>query len=259
VFPGWVKLVRTGVLFEAFQSVDGSTWLPMGSDAIPMGNTVYVGMATTSRDATARTEAVLENFSVVPRNTTTNQPPTVAITSPANASTLSAGTNLTVTAAASDSDGTIVRVDFYAGTTLIGSDTSAPYTVTWPSIAAGTYGLKAVAYDDANASASSAVVSVTVTALTTGIKTGVMFQKSADHDTLVTSYELRIFASGVDPRVATPLTRSNLGKPSPAANGDITVDRSAFFSALAPGSYVATVAAIGTGGSTQSPGVPFTR
>ncbi len=80
-----------------------------------------------------------------------------------------------------------------------------------------------------------------------------------DHATLVTSYELRIFASGADPNTATPIATSDLGKPAPDASGDITVDRAAFFSALAPGNYIAAISAIGTGGTTTSTGVSFTR
>ena len=258
-FPGWVKLVRIGALFQAFQSTDGTRWVSMGSEAIPMADAVYVGIATTSHDATVRTQAIVEQFSVATRGGAANQPPTVAITSPADGSTLQAATNVTVAATASDSDGTIVRVDFYVGTTLIGSDTTAPYTASWPSVLAGTYAVTAVAFDNGGASAASPVNRITVSAPTSSAPTGVAFQKSPDHDTLVTSYELRIFASGANPSTATPLARSNLAKPTPDANGDITVDRSTFFGSLAPGSYIATVAALGSGGSNQSSGVPFTR
>ncbi len=48
------------------------------------------------------------------------QPPTVAITSPANNATVN--TNFTITATATD-DGTVVSVYFYDGSTLLGSDT----------------------------------------------------------------------------------------------------------------------------------------
>jgi hypothetical protein len=86
-----------------------------------------------------------------------------------------------------------------------------------------------------------------------------VFQASPDHATLVTRYELRIFASGANPATATPLTTSDLGKPTPDAAGDITVDRATFFSNLAAGTYVAAVRAIGSGGSSSSTGVTFTR
>jgi chitinase len=147
-------------------------------------------------------------------------------------------------------------VEFYAGTTLLASDSSTPYTFLWSSVAAGTYSIRAVAYDSGNATGTSANSTITIAP---GAPTAVAFQASADHATLVTSYELRIFSDGADPSVAEPLAISNMGKPAPDAAGDITVDRAAFFSSLAPGNYVAAIAAIGTGGSSISVGVPFTR
>src|SRR5206468_6289258 len=49
----------------------------------------------------------------------TNIPPTVAITAPANAAVFTAPANITITADASDPDDSIARVDFYQGSTLI--------------------------------------------------------------------------------------------------------------------------------------------
>lgn len=87
----------------------------------------------------------------------------------------------------------------------------------------------------------------------------VVFHASADHATSVVSYAFDVFAAGADPSIATPVASSSLGKPAPDANGDIIVDRSAFFSALAPGDYVATVSAVGAGGSSRSAPATFTR
>ena len=53
----------------------------------------------------------------------------------------------------------------------------------------------------------------------------VVFTASTDHATNVTSYLLEVFAAGANPNTATPVATSDLGKPTPAANGDITVDR----------------------------------
>ena len=75
----------------------------------------------------------------------------------------------------------------------------------------------------------------------------------------MTSYRLDIFAAGANPNTATRLTFSNLGKPAPDGAGDITVDRASFFSALAAGSYVATVSAVGAGGEGRGAAVTFTR
>jgi len=87
----------------------------------------------------------------------------------------------------------------------------------------------------------------------------VVFQASPDHATMVTSYRMDVFADGTDPNTATPVASSDLGKPEPDVNGDITADESAFFSALPGGRYAATVSAVGAGGQGRSSPVTFTR
>jgi len=92
-----------------------------------------------------------------------NKSPTVSITTPTNGSTFVAPATISISANASDSDGTILRVDFYQGTTLLGSRTAAPYAITWSGVAAGTYSLTAQAVDNVGAFKTSTAVSVTVT------------------------------------------------------------------------------------------------
>jgi chitinase len=94
--------------------------------------------------------------------TTPNVPPTVTLTAPANGATFSVGANITVSANASDSDGSIARVEFFRGSVSLGIDTSAPYSAVWSNASAGNHGFRAVATDNANASTSSATATVTV-------------------------------------------------------------------------------------------------
>ncbi|URX60686.1 chitinase [Luteibacter anthropi] len=91
-----------------------------------------------------------------------NQPPTAAITAPANGATFTAGTNITLTANASDSDGTVAKVEFFRGATSLGSKTSAPWSVVWSNAPAGSYVLTAIATDNAGASTTSSAVNITV-------------------------------------------------------------------------------------------------
>jgi Glycosyl hydrolase family 48/Cellulose binding domain/Bacterial Ig domain len=91
-----------------------------------------------------------------------NRAPTVSLTSPASGSSFTAGANIPLAATAADTDGTVSKVDFFAGNTLIGTDTSSPYAATWPNVAAGNYVLSAVATDDKGATTQSAPVDVTV-------------------------------------------------------------------------------------------------
>jgi probable HAF family extracellular repeat protein len=67
-----------------------------------------------------------------------------------------------LSAIAADSDGQVRKVDFYNGATLIGTDNSAPYQLTWTGVPAGTYTVTAIATDNAGASAVSNVITVNV-------------------------------------------------------------------------------------------------
>ena len=67
-------------------------------------------------------------------------------------------------ATASDSDGSVAKVDFYQGATLLGTDTTAPYTFVWANVAAGSYSLTAKATDDDNATTTSTAIGVSVVA-----------------------------------------------------------------------------------------------
>lgn len=95
----------------------------------------------------------------------TNQPPTVGIVSAVGSGGLEAGKPITITANASDSDGSVSQVAFYrGGTTLIGSDSSSPFSVVWSNPAAGNHTLTAVATDDDGASRTSSGFPITVVA-----------------------------------------------------------------------------------------------
>ncbi|WP_143306493.1 glycosyl hydrolase family 18 protein [Chitinophaga vietnamensis] len=97
-------------------------------------------------------------------STPVNKPPVVSITAPANNATFAAPANINITANASDSDGVVKSVKFYNGSTLLATDSTAPYTYSWNNVPAGTYSLTAVATDDKGASTTSAVVTVKVNA-----------------------------------------------------------------------------------------------
>ena len=94
----------------------------------------------------------------------TNQRPAATLTAPASGSSYTVPATVTLQATASDADGTVASVDFYAGSTLLGKDTTSPYSYTWAPPAAGTYALTAVAVDDLGATGTSAAVTVTVQA-----------------------------------------------------------------------------------------------
>lgn len=90
-----------------------------------------------------------------------NVPPTVSLTSPTNGQTFTTGNVVTLSATASDSDGTVSQVGFYVDGNLVGTSTTAPYSVAWTSVA-GTHSVYARATDNSTASTNSGTVSITV-------------------------------------------------------------------------------------------------
>ena len=95
-----------------------------------------------------------------------NQAPTVALTAPAANASVVQGTVVSLTATAADSDGSVAQVQFFDGTTLLGTSTAAPYGFSWSGAAVGTHTLTARATDNAGAVTTSGAVTLTVTAAT---------------------------------------------------------------------------------------------
>ncbi|HQU50529.1 MAG TPA: Ig-like domain-containing protein, partial [Casimicrobiaceae bacterium] len=93
-------------------------------------------------------------------NTPVNQAPVAKLTvSPASVPTVPAIVSLSVTA--TDADGTVARVEYYLGSDLIGTTYVAPHTMNHPITEPGTYGFRAVAYDNLDMPGSSGTVNVT--------------------------------------------------------------------------------------------------
>ncbi len=162
--PGWVRLVREGSLFSAYHSTNGSTWTLVGSDTISVASTAYVGLAVTSHNTGSAAVATFTNVTVRAVSAGNNQPPSVTLTAPSAGATYTSPATMELGASASDSDGALNRVEFYRGSTLVGSDATAPYTASWTGATAGTYSLTAIAFDNEGASTTSSAVSVTVNA-----------------------------------------------------------------------------------------------
>ena len=90
------------------------------------------------------------------------QSPEVSITSPNNNDIFNEGDNIVIEADATDSDGTVSRVDFFQGTTLLGSDDTAPYEFTWENAPSGTFAITARATDDDNLTGTSTAINLTI-------------------------------------------------------------------------------------------------
>src|SRR5205823_13114279 len=58
-----------------------------------------------------------------------NTAPSVTITNPVNGAVFAAPANVTIHATAADTDGSVTNIQFFANTSLVGADTTAPYRI----------------------------------------------------------------------------------------------------------------------------------
>lgn len=121
---------------------------------VPAGSYALTAKATDNLNASS-TSAVV-NIAVG------NASPTVSITSPANNATFITGSAVTISATATDADGSISKVEFFQGTTKLGEDASSPYSFTWANVQAGSYSLTAKATDNGGATGTSSAINITV-------------------------------------------------------------------------------------------------
>ena len=121
-----------------------------GTHAVAARATDNLGVATTSAAATITVAA--------------NNPPSVSLTAPLNQQTFSAGQSIALTASAADNDGSIAKVEFLADSSVIGTKTASPYTMSWSGAAIGTHTLAARATDNRGAPVTSTPVAITVSA-----------------------------------------------------------------------------------------------
>jgi chitodextrinase len=144
---------------------------PTGSSYTDTGltNGTTYSYAVTAVDKAGNESAKSGNISATPQAPPAppNQPPTVTLTLPANGASYTGPTKIDLAATASDPDGTVSSVSFYNGSSLIATDTTAPYTGSLNVGAeATTLTLTARATDNQGATTTSA--SVTITATTGG-------------------------------------------------------------------------------------------
>ena len=126
------------------------------------------------------------NAAVVSVGALPNTPPTVALTAPTFGASFTAPASITLsaTAAATVASATISQVDFYNGTTLLGTATASPYSYTWTNVPAGSYSLTARATDSLGSATTSSAVVATVTpppraATLTNPASGAIFENTA--------------------------------------------------------------------------------
>ncbi|MEK7995118.1 MAG: PQQ-dependent sugar dehydrogenase, partial [Planctomycetota bacterium] len=111
-----------------------------------------------SRESGASAGTLVVNYTTPPPP---NVPPSASIISPTNGATFVSPASVTVQVAASDSDGTVAKVELFDGSSSLGFDTAAPYSLA-VTLYPGTHTLGAVATDNAGANTIAGTVTVAV-------------------------------------------------------------------------------------------------
>lgn len=151
----------TGASISKVQFFSGATLLGQDTTSpytftwtnVPAGNYAITALATDSKSGTARSAPV--NITVAVPHT----PPDVSITSPVSGSVTQGPANYTLTASVTPYDGaSITKVDYYNGSSLLGTATAPPYSFNWSNVGAGGYLLSAVATDSTGTTNTSSLV-----------------------------------------------------------------------------------------------------
>ncbi|MDQ1639864.1 MAG: hypothetical protein QOF62_3203 [Pyrinomonadaceae bacterium] len=124
---------------------------------VASGNYVLTAVATDNYGATTTS---------LPMNLTVTSPPSVTLTSPTNGSNYNTPASVTLTANASDSDGTIAKVEYFANGAFVGLGTLAgtnQYSFTWSNVPIGNYTVTALATDNSGGTMQTAGVTIKVT------------------------------------------------------------------------------------------------
>jgi len=64
--PHWVRLVRAGDLFTGYVSKDGIEWQRVDGATVPMGKTVYIGLALTAHNNSELNSALFDHVTISP-------------------------------------------------------------------------------------------------------------------------------------------------------------------------------------------------
>jgi chitinase len=86
-----------------------------------------------------------------------NLPPTVAITNPASGAVFAAPANVTIQAAVTNGASAVTNVEFLVGATILTNETAAPFSAVTNHLAAGSYTLSAIAFDNSGDTATNSV------------------------------------------------------------------------------------------------------
>jgi Zn-dependent metalloprotease len=165
---GVIGMSHNGLGYPAFNGDDTKVFFADEDLSTSSGRSVYVQQLSADKLGTSggRAMAISDaKLAVIYRRgayPNVNTAPSVTLTNPAPDSVFAAPATVTVSASATDIDGSVSRVEFYSGDKLLLTDVASPYGVIWSNLPAGVYTVYARVYDNQGASATSSPLRFTV-------------------------------------------------------------------------------------------------
>jgi bacillolysin len=165
---GVVGVSQTGLGYPCFNGDDSTVLFADADGTVNSGRSVYQQALSADKLSASGSRALWisdAKLATVYRRGTYVTPytaPAIALTSPSQNAVYNSLGNVTLAATATSPNGSVARVEFYVGSKLIGTDTSAPYSFVWTTVPAGNYRAYARVYDITGAAATSAPVDFTV-------------------------------------------------------------------------------------------------
>ena len=152
----YTNYVSTNTLLGSLTTTNGGGLYNFTNSNLRTGVYPVIAVATDNRGAQSISPLVL--FQVTP----TNPYPTVAINFPTNNEEFADGSDITITATATNHPATVTNVEFFVNGNSIGSTTNVPYAISQCCWLPGTYQVMAIATDNYGSSSMSSNVQITI-------------------------------------------------------------------------------------------------
>lgn len=178
-------VINTDSVGPSYDTAWNTTLEPDGPASLTARATDAAGHVTTS-----------SAISVTVQNATPDStPPTASLTAPTSGATLTGAVTLSANA---NDDIAVAKVEFFVGTTLVGTDTTSPYSIAWDSTSApnGPVSITAKATDTSANEATSTAVSAAVQNADTSLPTVSLTAPAAD--ATISGTAVTISASATD-------------------------------------------------------------
>ncbi len=162
----YLKLQRKGDTWTFSISPDGAVWETVYQPIQQPWTVAQVGpyAADIGSGFVAALDYFFNDASPIVNEDGQDAPPLVALTAPADQAAFTAPTNVVLGATATNPNptGSVSKVEFYAGASLIGTAATSPYTFTWNNPPSGLYAISATATDSDGLTQSTPPVAVLI-------------------------------------------------------------------------------------------------